>query len=416
MALSPHSPTPWPRNGGLRRRAAIGIAALALVTGACGGTASSPSAALSSAAPSAAPPSAAASAAASVAASTGPSVAASQSGSATLLPNKGKITILTWEGYQDPAWLTAYKAKTGVEVTQITAGSVDEMFAKAQANSGQIDLVNFDAGSLQRYKDAGLLEPVDPSLVPNVKNIAPGLPWQQAFTLDGTVYGVPYNWGTQPLMWTKAAFPTAPTSWKVLWDAQYKGKVTIPDDSYIGFPMVGLSQGITNPYQLDDAGFATIKQALTDLRPNIKTLTTGFNDAENLYAAGDVVVGYCQNVAVVNDLNKKGNKFAYGYPTEGTPFWIDGSEILKGGNRQEVYDFINATLDAQHQGDFITASGNAGILSYDVATSLVAADVLAATEVKNLSNPDFWKAMSPMVTPNKMDQRISIWNEFKAGI
>jgi spermidine/putrescine transport system substrate-binding protein len=341
--------------------------------------------------------------------------ATSASGSAALLPDKGSVTLLTWEGYTQPEWLAAYKEKTGVEVNVIEAGSVDEMFAKAQASAGQIDVTHFDIGNIQRYKDAGLLEPFDKSLVPNASNIAPGLPWEEAFSVDGVLYGLPYNWGTLPLMWNIAAFPDPPTSWKVLWDPQYKGKVTIPDDSYLGFPMVGLAQGIEDPYQLDDAGFATIESALAELRPNLKTLTGGFNDAVQLYGTGDVIVGYCQNVAVVNDLNKDGVKFAYGYPEEGTPFWIDGAEILKGGNRQEVYDFINATMDVPWQAEFIASSGNAGIISYDAAKANVPADVLDKTEVKNLVNPNFWDAMSPMVTPNRMDDRLSIWNEFKAG-
>jgi spermidine/putrescine transport system substrate-binding protein len=341
--------------------------------------------------------------------------AASDGAGAALLPNKGTITLLTWEGYTQPEWLTEYKAKSGVEVTVITAGSVDEMFAKAQASAGQIDMIQFDAGNIERYASAGLIEPFDLAKVPNASNIAPGLPWKDAFSYKGTLYGLPYNWGTQPLMWNISAFPTAPDSWSVLWDAKNKGKVTIPDDSYLGFPMVGLAKGIKNPYQLDDAGFATIKQALTDLRPNLKTLTGGFNDAVQLYGAGDVVVGYCQNVAVVNDLNKDAVKFAYGYPKEGTPFWIDGAELLKGANRQEVYDFVNAMMDIPWQTRFIGTSGNAGIISYDVAKSKVDAAALDKTEVKNLSTPNFWDSMSPMVTPNRMDERISVWNEFKAG-
>ncbi|MFO1536998.1 MAG: PotD/PotF family extracellular solute-binding protein [Actinomycetota bacterium] len=332
-----------------------------------------------------------------------------------LRPDKGTVTILTWEGYHDPALLEAYSAETGVQVSQITAGSVDEMFARALAAPGEIDLVYFDAGNVVRYRDAGLLTALDPAMVPNTANIAAGLPWEEALSLDGDIYGLPYNWGTQPLMWNIEAFPEAPTSWKVLWDPAYAGKVTIPDDSYIGIPMIALAQGIDDPYQLDDAGFATVREALSGLRPNLRTLTTGFNDAQNLYATGDVVVGYLQNVAVANALNADGVRFAYGYPEEGTPFWIDGSMMLTGGNRQEVYDFIDHTLDVPWQAAFIPATGNAGILDYATAAANVDADVLADTEVGNLSDPDFWAAMSPMVAPNRFDERIALWNEFKAG-
>jgi spermidine/putrescine transport system substrate-binding protein len=191
--------------------------------------------------------------------------------------------------------------------------------------------------------------------------------------------------------------------------------VSIPDDSYLGIPMVALAQGISNPYDLDDAGFATVKSGLESLRPQVKTLTAGFNDQANMFASGDAVVGYCQNIAVVNQLNADGEKFAYGFPTEGTPFWVDSSMMMKGANRQEVYDFINYTLDIPFQSNFIKATGSAGVISYEEAAKSVPADVLAKSEIVNLQDPNFWDAMKPMVTPNRMDERIALWNEFKAG-
>jgi len=370
-----------PRRRGLRATAATAaLGALALVLAACGGGSDS--------------------------------AGADEGG---LAPDKGSVTILTWEGYHDQAKLDEYSKQSGVKVTQITAGSVDEMFAKAQSSQGQIDLVYFDLGNVDRYYKAGMLQVLDPAKVPNVKNISPGLPWEPGLTVDGKVYGLPYNWGTLPLCWSKEAFPTAPTSWKVLWDPAYAGKVSIPDDSYLGIPMVALAQGISNPYDLDDAGFATVKSGLESLRPQVKTLTAGFNDQANMFASGDAVVGYCQNIAVVNQLNADGDKFAYGFPTEGTPFWVDSSMMMKGANRQEVYDFINYTLDIPFQTNFIESTGSAGIISYEEAAKTVPADVLAKSEIVNLQDPNFWKAMKPMVTPNRMDERVALWNEFKAG-
>lgn len=334
---------------------------------------------------------------------------------AELAPDKGEVTILTWEGYHDQKMLDEYAEKTGVKVNQITAGSVDEMFAKAQSSQGQIDLVYFDLGNVDRYYKADMLEPLDPSKVPNVEKISEGLPWKDALTVDGKLFGLPYNWGTLPLCWSKEAFPTPPTSWQVLWDPENAGKVSIPDDSYLGIPMVALAEGLTDPYTLDDAGFEKVKAGLEKLRSQAKTLTAGFNDQANLFASGDAIVGYCQNIAVVNQLNQDGDKYAYGFPTEGTPFWVDSSMMMKGANRQEVYDFIDYTLAVPWQANFIESTGSAGVISYEDAASELPEDVLATSEIVNLQDPDFWASMKPMVTPNRMDERVALWNEFKAG-
>ncbi|WP_088288183.1 PotD/PotF family extracellular solute-binding protein [Kineosporia sp. A_224] len=346
----------------------------------------------------------------------GTSAPASAGGTAALEADTGTVRVLTFEGYTQPEWLDEYKAKSGVEVVVTTAGSVDEMFAKARTAGNGLDLVQFDLGSIPRYIEAGLLVPFDRSQVANVANISPGLPWEPGLTIDGKLWGLPYNWGTEPLMWNADVVTKAPTSWRVLWDRTFRGKVTLPDDSYIGMPMIGFAWGVKDPYNMNDQDFDTVKKALSDLRPQLKTLTTGFNDAVNLYGAGDCVIGYCQNVSVVNDLTTQGKNFAYGYPDEGTPFWIDNSLLLQGGNRKEVYDYVNATMDKAWQGRFIEASGNAGIISYDDAKAIVAADKLAATEVKNQTGSTFWAKMRPMVPPNRLDDRLALWNEFKAGL
>ena len=341
---------------------------------------------------------------------------AAGSTTAALEPDKGVVNVLTFEGYTMPAWLDEYKAKSGVDIAVTTAGSVDEMFAKAKTAGKSLDLVQFDLGSIPRYKDAGLLLPFDRSQVANVANISPGLPWEPGLTIDGQLWGLPYNWGTEPLMWNADVIKTAPTSWRVLWDPAFKGKVTIPDDSYLGVPMVALASGVKDAYNLSDQDFETVKQGLSTLRPQLKTLTTGFNDAVNLYGTGDCVVGYCQNVAVVNALTGANKNFAYGYPTEGTPFWIDNSILLAGGSRKEVYAYVNETMDKAWQGRFIEASGNAGIISYDDAKAIVPAEKLDATEVKNQTDSAFWSKMRPMVPPNRLDDRLALWNEFKAGL
>ncbi len=344
-----------------------------------------------------------------------PASTATASSDTKLAADKGSITILTWEGYHAQDKIDAYAKKSGVKVNQIIAGSVDEMFAKAQTMKGQIDVAYFDLGSVDRYYKAGLLQPLDVSKVSNAKNIDPGLKWKKDLTVKGKLYGLPYNWGTQPLMWLKSAFPTPPTSWKVLWDKKYKGKVSIPDDSYITVPMIALAQGVKNPFNMSTADFAKLKSGLQSLRPQIKTLTAGFNDQANLFSSGDAVVGYAQNIAVVNQLNADGDKYGFGFPTEGTPYWVDCSILLKGANRKEVYDFLNHNLTVAWQANLISTAGATGVISYEAAAKKVPKDKLAVSEITNLTNPDFFKSLKPFVTPNKMDERVKLWSEFKAG-
>ncbi|MNV74459.1 hypothetical protein D3C71_1676790 [compost metagenome] len=45
----------------------------------------------------------------------------------------------------------------------------------------------------------------------------------------------------------------------------------------------------------------------------------------------------------------------------------------------------------------------------------VAEDVLAKTNVIDQSKPGFWDKMSIFKSPENIDRRVEIWNDFKAG-
>jgi spermidine/putrescine transport system substrate-binding protein len=167
-------------------------------------------------------------------------------------------------------------------------------------------------------------------------------------TIDGKLWGVPYNWGTQPLMFNTAAVSPAPDSWGALWDPKYKGKVNMFDDAFITMPMIGLYVGAKNAYQMTDDEFESCRKALRELRPQVRTIARGFDDAQTIYAAGDAVIGYCQNISIVTNLQAKACR-SLSFPKEGTPTWIIARFRPRQRRPREVYDFINDNLGAAWQ-------------------------------------------------------------------
>ena len=328
-----------------------------------------------------------------------------------------ELTIFTWETYHDDPWIAEYTEKTGVKVNVVRTGSVDEMFAQASSGAVQADIIYVDTSSVPRYIAADLIAPLDGSKLANAANITTQLDWHKMLTIDGKLWGVPYNWGTQPLMFNTAEVSPAPDSWGALWDPKYKGKVNMFDDAFITMPMIGLYIGAKNAYQMTDDEFESCRKALRELRPQVRTIARGFDDAQTIYAAGDAVIGYCQNISIVTNLQAKGVPFGYSFPKEGTPTWIDCSIPSKAGaDRQEVYDFINENLAAAWQARFIQASSNNGILSADGAKAAnIPEDVLKKTNIIDQNQPGFWEKMSVLQPPEDIDRRVEIWNEFKAG-
>ncbi|MCS0502841.1 ABC transporter substrate-binding protein [Ancylobacter mangrovi] len=325
------------------------------------------------------------------------------------------IVLLTWETYHDPAWCQEWSEANGVEVKPVVIGSVDELFSQPFSGAIQPDVMYIETGSLPRFHEAGLITTLDTSKVPNTSNITSKLDWKKFTTVDGSIVGIPYNWGTQPLMFD-ADVTKSPDSWAVLWDEKYAGKVNVFDDCTIVFPMIALYIGAKDPFNLTDAEFDKCADALRALRKQVRTIARGFDDAVNIYAAGDAVIGYCQNIAVVTSLQDKGKNFDYSLPKEGTPTWIDCTGVSKKGDRDIVYKFINDNLSVKWQSRFIEASTNNGVLDLaEAKEGGVSEKTLKRTNIPDSQAGDFWEKLVILQKPEDFDRRLQMWNDFKAG-
>jgi spermidine/putrescine-binding protein len=350
------------------------------------------------------------------------------------------LNVLSWETYHDKKQLDAFTQKTGIKVNIVNVGSPDEMFAKVKSAPSQWDLALVTSGWYDNYTNANLLEPIDTSRVTALKNMKLGFDWQSAASSkDGKLYGVLYNWGNQPLAWTDDAALASPAlkkyqddkgqfnDWNVLWDPALKGKVSLFDESQAVLNMVALTLGFKDPFHLSDEQFNQMKAKLAELRPQIKRLTSGFNDQTDQLAGGEASLAYLNNIASQKAVKAAGKTLhVNNIIKQGVPAWSDNYSIVKEGGSKKLdaaYEFINYTETAEWQSKFIAASGNNGILDYEQATSALAKsagltdDVLNATLIPATKDGDkFFSKMTFGQTPEDAGKRVQLWNEFKLGL
>jgi spermidine/putrescine-binding protein len=348
------------------------------------------------------------------------------------------LNVLTWETYHNKPWLDEFTKATGIKVNAVNVGSPAEMFAKVKANPGQFDIILATAGWFQNYVKAGLLVPVDESRAPNVGKIKLGFPWRDATSVDGKNYAILYNWGDQPLAWNPKAIKGLNLSkyqngkgqlddWNVLWDPALKGKVSVFDDPTSVEPMVPLALGYKDPYHLNSQQFTAFNDKLKALRPQIKRLTSGFNDQTDQFASGEAAIGYLNNVASQTALAKQGHQLMVNNEVkQGVPAWSDNYAITKQGGASKldaVYKFIDYTEGIAWQARFIAASGNSGTLDYSQATSADAVkaglttDKLAATLIPaTKAGQAFFSKMLFFQPVENLQKRLDAWNSFKLGL
>ncbi len=171
----------------------------------------------------------------------------------------------------------------------VYTGSVDEMFAKMQGSKGEdFDVVAFDTSAFARYIDGDLIQPIDMTKVANAANIIPEFQNVEPVMRDDKQYGVPFAWGSLPLIYDADAFEQAPDSWAVMWDPQYEQQMIALDDANNSIVLAALLLGFENPYDLTDEQFEQVKQKLIEQKRLLLTYYAGFDEGVNIFAQNEI--------------------------------------------------------------------------------------------------------------------------------
>jgi putative spermidine/putrescine transport system substrate-binding protein len=256
-------------------------------------------------------------------------VGSKQSTPTKIGPGEGKLTLVAWEGYTEKKWVLPFEQKTGCKIQAKYAGSSDEMVTLMRSGGGgQYDMVSASGDASLRLIYGGDLAPVNVNLVTSWKDFFPAFKSPPNNTVKGVHYGISLQFGPNVLMYNTKFVKTAPTSWSALYDPKYKGKITVPDnpiqiaDAALYLSKAKPALGIKDPYELNKTQFAAAVALLKQQRPLIKKYWVYASDEEQLFKAGDVVIGAAWPQAQSELLAAK-VPVASVIPKEGATSWLD---------------------------------------------------------------------------------------------
>jgi putative spermidine/putrescine transport system substrate-binding protein len=247
----------------------------------------------------------------------------------TIGEGEGALNIVAWEGYAEDSWVKPFEKETGCIVNRKYAGSSDEMVALMRQGGGaEYDLVSASGDASLRLIHGGNVQPIDVNLIPDFVNFVPALKAPPHNTLNGVHYGLSYEWGPNVLLWNTDKIKTAPTSWAAIYDAQYKGKISVPDNPiqiadaalYLAKKDPGL--GITDPYALTSRQLDAAVELLKQQRPLVKKYWALASDEIELFKNGDVIIGAAWPYQTIT-LKAAGAKVEDTIPAEGATGWAD---------------------------------------------------------------------------------------------
>ena len=326
------------------------------------------------------------------------------------------LSLLVWEGYSDEAAVHDFEQSHHCKISASYMGSSDELVAKLRGGSASnYDVISPSSDVAASIVRAGLAAPLDLSKIPSYAQLSAKLRELPLVKAAGQIYGVPFMWGPNPLLYDTTVFSKPPDSWAIFWDPQYKGKVSVWDDLSTVY-MAAQILGYVKPdpyklYDLTDEQLATVKKKLLELKPNIRKIWSTGGELTNLFENHEIVLamGWPLNT---NDLRKANFPIGETIPKENTTGWIDHLMITAASTHKELaHAFLEYMIEAKTQ-KLVTAR------THYTPANPGAAQFLTPDEIRSLhlDNPDaymqriyFWQDVPRRAKYNE------IWNEVKAA-
>jgi len=330
--------------------------------------------------------------------------------------HEASLSLLVWEGYADPATVHAFEESRHCKVMATYMGTSDELVAKLRGGSASnYDVISPSSDVATSIVRAGLVAPLDLSKLPTYSQLSAKLRDLPLAKANGQVYGVPFMWGPNPLLYDTTAFSQPPDSWTIFWNPKYKSKISVWDDLstvYMAAQILGYDKPDPSQlYNLTDEQLAAVRKKLIELKPNVRKLWSSGGELTNLFQNHEVVLamGWPLNT---NDLRKLNFPIGETIPRENTTGWIDHLMITSASSNKELaHAFLEYMIQAKTQ-KLVTDR------THYTPANPGASQFLTPEEMKglHLDNPDaymqriyFWQDVPRRAKYNE------IWNEVKAA-
>ena len=337
-------------------------------------------------------------------------IASAQEMKKELGAGEGQVDIVAWPGYIERGetdknydWVTDFEKASGCKVNIKTAGTSDEMVALM--NEGGFDLVTASGDASLRLISGKRVQPINTDLIPSWKNVDERLqnaPWH---TVDGTHYGVPYQWGANVLAYNTSIFKEAPKSWAIVFEAQdlpdgkpNKGRVQAFDGPiYIADAALYLMKkkpelGIKDPYELNEDQY---KAALELLRAQRQIVARYWHDAfiqiDDFKNEG--VVASSSWPFQVNLLQADKRPIASTVPEEGATGWADTTMMhSEAKNPNCAYMWLEHSINTKLQGDLAAWFGSVpAVLGACKGNALLGDQGCDTNGLGNFDRVHFWR-------------------------
>jgi spermidine/putrescine transport system substrate-binding protein len=342
----------------------------------------------------------------------------------TSLPEVGgPMRYFTYEGYDGKGVIDDWFEQKNIQpdVKFISNENIGQFIASPSGED--FDVYSSNQGVVPYYASLGIVRPISTQEVPAISDFYPIFRdsdlWKNA---DGTYNAIPWGWGPIGITYNPEKVDAEEIqSWQDLLSPRFANRMGMFDDALnavaVGAMATGLDPGAVTVDQLN----GPIKDYLTELRSQLKVLSTTIGDQVNTLVAGDVdvqVVGY---LFLNSQGEAAGVPLAFTYPLEeGTYGFADSLTIPPNApNPQNALAFIDMMVSENEwsttmQNYNLQLSSNPGVNATldESLLSQYPEDLEEFLGEKLKFNRSYFEESSGFATVDDGDR---LWQEVKAG-
>ena len=295
------------------------------------------------------------------------------------------LNVYNWGEYIDDEEIdviTEFERLTGCDVNYTTFESNENMYSKLSGGGVSYDVIIPSDYMVERLISEDMLLPLDYNNIPNFNKYFDSDKYGYLVENGISDYAVIYNVGTTILIYNKKLVKEEPTSWKVLWDEQYKGRVLMfnnPRDAFaIAQFVLGQDINTTNKADWDAAAELLMEQRKT-VKPEYVMDEVFIKMESGEYALATYYAGDYELMAENNP------DLGFVFPEEGVNTFYDAMCIPSSAqNKKGAEAFINFMMEPE------IALANAEYIYYATPNKSV------------LENEDYSLADSEAVYPQEL--------------
>ncbi|THF57522.1 ABC transporter substrate-binding protein [Ollibium composti] len=261
------------------------------------------------------------------------------------------LTIFDWAGYEDPSFHPKYVEKNGDSPTFAFFGDEDEAFEKMRSGF-KADLGHPCSQSVVKWREAGLLQPLDTSKITGWNDLNPGIMAMKNLATDdsGKAWFMPWDWGDTQLTYNSDKIDEKDVqSLKAFADPKFKDRVSIGDNVDDAYALASLAIGLKDWTQMTDDQFSQASDFLRQVHKNVRLYWTDTTDIVQALSGGEIDLAWAWNDATVQSVANGAPIKAKKDTDEGMSTWVCGYVLFKDapGNIDKAYDYLNAVNDPE---------------------------------------------------------------------